>query len=112
MDPGQIDFTLAQFDFAKRNGLIVAIIQDSKTKEVLMQAYMTEEALRLTLATGRVWFWKTSENRLWQKGEKSGNHLIWNSMAVDCDGDAILLTVEVRGDGHACHLNRTSCFRK
>jgi len=93
-----------------RDGLIVAIAIDAKTSEVLMVAYMNEEALARTIATGEGWFWSRSRKQLWRKGDTSGNRLSIREMRVDCDQDAILLKVEVAGDGAACHRGYRSCF--
>src|SRR5258707_9833753 len=92
------------------DGLIVAIAVDAKTRDVLMVAYMNEEALARTIATGEGWFWSRSRKELWRKGDTSGNRLTVREMRVDCDQDAILLTVGVAGDGAACHLGYRSCF--
>jgi phosphoribosyl-AMP cyclohydrolase len=93
-----------------RDGLIVAIAVDATTGEVLMVAYMNEEALARTIATGEGWFWSRSRQELWRKGETSGNRLSVREMRVDCDQDAILLKIEVAGDGAACHRGYRSCF--
>ncbi len=91
-----------------RQGLIPAILQDAETRQVLMVAYMNEEALRRTVETGDAWFWSRSRQELWHKGETSGNFQRVERIQVDCDGDAIL--VNVRPDGPACHTGATSCF--
>ena len=96
-------------DFAKRGGLITAIAQDHASGEILMVAYMNDEAFRATLARGEVVYWSTSRNELWHKGESSGNTQRLVSLRVDCDGDAVVLQVEQRG-GAACHTGRRSCF--
>lgn len=90
------------------NGLVPAIAQDHETAEVLMLAWMTREAVELTLATGRVTYWSRSRQAFWVKGETSGHlqHLV--EMRVDCDRDCLLLLV--RQEGPACHTNRRSCF--
>ena len=85
------------------DGLIVAIAVDAATGDVLMVAHMNEEALARTIATGEGWFWSRSRRELWRKGDTSGNRLAVREMRVDCDQDAILLKVEVAGDGVACH---------
>jgi phosphoribosyl-AMP cyclohydrolase len=92
------------------DGLIVAIAVDAATGEVLMVAYMNEEALRRTIATGEGWFWSRSRQELWRKGDTSGNRLAVHEMRVDCDQDAILLKATVAGDGAACHRGYRSCF--
>lgn len=89
-------------------GLLVAIVQDAGTREVLMQAFMNEEALRLTLETGVAHYYSRSRNKLWKKGETSGNLQRVKSLHVDCDQDAVLLLVEQTGG--ACHEGYRSCF--
>jgi phosphoribosyl-AMP cyclohydrolase len=96
-------------DFSKRGGLITAIAQDHVSGEILMVAYMNEQAFRETLARGEVVYWSTSRNELWHKGESSGNTQRLVELRVDCDGDAVLLRVEQRGEA-ACHTGRRSCF--
>ncbi len=93
-----------------RDGLIVAIAADAATGEVLMVAHMNAEALVRTVETGEAWFWSRSRQKLWRKGEESGNTLAVAEMRVDCDQDAILLKVTVAGDGVACHQGYRSCF--
>lgn len=88
--------------------LVAAIAQDSVNKEVLMVAWMNEEALRATLETGKVTYWSRSRNELWRKGETSGHTQKLISLAYDCDGDAIVLQVEQTGA--ACHTGERSCF--
>ena len=84
-------------DFEKRGGLITAITQDADTGEVLMVAYMNRDSLRRTLETGEAVYWSTSRKRLWHKGEESGNVQVVREIRVDCDGDAILLSVDQHG---------------
>lgn len=91
------------------SGLIAAIAQDINTKEVLMLAWMNEEALHETLATGEAWYWSRSRSALWHKGETSGAIQKVVEIRIDCDQDAILLLVEQTGEG-ACHTGRKSCF--
>ncbi|MDO9044182.1 MAG: phosphoribosyl-AMP cyclohydrolase [Methanobacteriaceae archaeon] len=88
--------------------LITAISQDFKTSEVLMVAYMNEEALNKTLETKKAHYWSTSRNKLWLKGESSGHIQFVEEVRVDCDEDAILL--KVRQEGGACHTGYYSCF--
>ena len=95
-------------DFTKTNGLIPVIIQDSSTLQVLMLGYMNEEAFAKTNAEQRVTFFSRSKNRLWTKGETSGNFLNVESMSLDCDSDSILITV--KAEGPTCHTGSTSCF--
>lgn len=96
-------------DFEKRGGLITAIAQDHATGEILMVAYMNEAAFEKTLELGEVVYWSTSRNELWHKGETSGHVQILKELRVDCDGDAVLVRVEQKGDA-ACHTGKRSCF--
>lgn len=89
-------------------GLIPAIIQDAVSGEVLMLGYMNEESLRMTLESGRTWFWSRSRQELWCKGETSGNRQYVREVRYDCDGDALLIKVEQVGP--ACHTGERSCF--
>ncbi|MHA7129948.1 bifunctional phosphoribosyl-AMP cyclohydrolase/phosphoribosyl-ATP diphosphatase HisIE [Algoriphagus namhaensis] len=95
-------------DFDKMNGLVPAIVQDATSGKVLMQGYMNEEALAKTEQTGQVTFFSRSKNRLWTKGETSGNFMELVSMAVDCDGDSILVKAHPRGP--VCHTGSDTCF--
>ena len=92
------------------DGLIPAIITDSGSGEVLMFAWMNAEALARTIETGLAHFWSRSHDRLWQKGEESGNQLRIVEMRVDCDQDAIWLSAHVEGQGVTCHTGKYSCF--
>ena len=85
-----------------------AIVQDAASGRVLMLAWMDDEAERLTRETGEAWFWSRSRERLWRKGETSGNTLAVEELRDDCDGDALL--VRVRPAGPACHTGSVSCF--
>lgn len=89
-------------------GLLPAIVQDAETSEVLMMAWMNEEALRRTVETGEAHFWSRSRNALWRKGATSGNVLRVQEMRIDCDADSLLL--KVRPAGPACHTGGRSCF--
>ncbi|MBW3079962.1 phosphoribosyl-AMP cyclohydrolase [Bifidobacterium saguinibicoloris] len=89
-------------------GLVAAVIQQYDTHEVLMVGYMNDEALRRTLTTGRVTFWSRSRQEYWRKGDTSGHVQYVKSVALDCDGDALL--VEVDQVGAACHTGKRSCF--
>lgn len=91
-----------------RNGLVPAVVQDSETGEVLMVAYMNEEALKRTLETKRSWFWSRSRQEYWQKGATSGNIQLVHDVRYDCDTDTILLLV--KQIGVACHTGEKSCF--
>lgn len=90
-------------------GLIPAIIQDAQSKAVLMMAYMNKESLTKTIESGETWFWSRSRNRLWHKGETSGNTQKVKEIYTDCDGDTLLILVEPRGP--ACHEGTYTCFR-
>lgn len=98
--------------FDEQSGLVVTIIQDWKTKEVLMQAFMNEESWKKTLASKEVWFWSRSRSCLWHKGETSGNIMAVKEIRFDCDCDSILILTQVQGDGLACHEGRDSCYVK
>ena len=102
------DAFCAVLDFKKQNGLIPAIVQDIKTKQVLMLAYCNEEAVRKSLKTGKSTYFSRSRNELWTKGETSGNTQKLISAKFDCDRDTLLFKVEQKGP--ACHLGRFSCF--
>jgi len=97
-------------DFAKDpDGLVPAIVQDATDGTVLTVAYMDEEALRRTLATGRSWFYSRSRKEYWQKGETSGDRQYVRAVRVDCDGDALVVLVDQHGRG-ACHTGERTCF--
>lgn len=91
-------------------GLVPVVVQDRARGEVLMLAYASREALARTLAEGRAWFFSRSRQRLWRKGETSGNELAVAEVRVDCDGDAVLYLVDPAGP--ACHTGRRSCFHR
>jgi phosphoribosyl-AMP cyclohydrolase len=90
------------------NGLVAAVVQEHGSGHVLMLAWMDDEALHRTLTTGRATYWSRSRREYWVKGETSGHHQRVRSVALDCDGDALLLTVEQTGP--ACHTGAHSCF--
>lgn len=90
------------------NGLIPAIVQEAGSRDVLMLGYMNAEALRRTLTEGRVTFWSRSRQEFWRKGDTSGHVQYVRGAALDCDGDAILVTVDQHGP--ACHTGAHSCF--
>ena len=96
-------------NFDKQNGLIAAIVQDAATKRVLMIGYMNREAFDKTLATRHVTFFSRSRQKLWTKGESSGHFLLLQSIATDCDGDALLVQAQPLGPG-VCHDGYESCF--
>ena len=98
-----------KIDFSKdKDGLVPAIIQDARTKNVLMLGYMNQEAFNKTQDTGKVTFFSRSKNRLWTKGEESGNFLELVSMKVDCDKDTLL--VQVKPFGPTCHTGTDTCW--
>ena len=99
---------ISKLDFQKQGGIIPAIIQDSKTKVVLMLGFMNEEALQETLKRKKVVFWSRTKKRLWQKGEESGNVLTVVSVASDCDNDTLL--IQAIPAGPTCHTGANSCF--
>ena len=97
-----------QIDFKKGNSLVPAVIQDNTTLQVLMVGFMNEEALNRTTKEGRVTFFSRTKNRLWTKGESSGNFLYVKEIKTDCDNDALLIKVDPAGP--VCHTGTTSCF--
>ena len=97
-------------DYSKLSGLIPAVVQDDESGEVLMVGFMNDEALEKTKATGFATFFSRTCNKLWMKGETSGNRLQVTEMLVDCDEDTVLLKVVALGDGVACHTGERSCF--
>lgn len=99
-----------KLNFEKSNGLIPVIIQDDKTLQVLMLGYMNEEAYLLTLKENKVTFFSRSKNRLWTKGESSGNFLHVKDVKIDCDQDTIL--IKARPEGPTCHKGSISCFNE
>ena len=99
---------IEDIDFAKSDGLVPVIVQDVHSKEVLTLAYATKESLELTQKTGNSWFWSRSRNKLWMKGEESGNVQKVKEILVDCDSDAVVYLVEPSGP--ACHTGERMCF--
>jgi phosphoribosyl-AMP cyclohydrolase / phosphoribosyl-ATP pyrophosphohydrolase len=97
-------------DFQKNNGLVPVIIQDNATMQVLMLGYMNEEAFAKTQQEQKVAFFSRSKNRLWTKGETSGNFLLVNEIRVDCDNDTIL--IKATPQGPTCHTGSTTCFNE
>lgn len=93
-----------------KDGLIPAIIQDYKTGEVLMLAYMNKDSLKKTLKIKKTCFWSRSRQKYWVKGETSGNFQIVKAVYYDCDMDTLLIKVRQAGDGVACHTGNRSCF--
>lgn len=96
-------------DFNKGDGLVPVVIQDDQTLEVLMLGYMNAEAFEKTQAKGKVTFFSRTKNRLWTKGEESGNFLFVKSMHIDCDNDTIL--IKAKPIGPTCHTGSRSCFK-
>lgn len=103
------DALLADTHF-NADGLVACIAQQYDTGEVLMMAWMNEDALRETLRTGRVCYWSRSRGKLWRKGESSGQEQHLKDLRLDCDGDTVLALVDQKGV--ACHTGRRSCFYK
>jgi len=99
-------------DFDKQDGLVPGIVQDAKTGEVLMLGFLNPTSYAKTLESGFVTFWSRTRQKLWMKGESSGNRLKIVSTATDCDNDTLLFRVEVEGDGLVCHEGTVSCFTK
>lgn len=91
-------------------GGIAAVATDAETGEVLMLAWMNDEALALTIATGEAHFWSRSRGRIWRKGEESGNVLHVVELRTDCDQDAVWMRVRLTGHGAACHTGHRTCF--
>ena len=102
---------MIELDFNKMGGLIPAIVQDYKTGDVLMLAFMNKEAWETTLSTGKATYYSRSRQELWIKGKTSGNMQVVKEIRIDCDNDTVLLKVEQIG-GAACHLGYKSCFFK
>ncbi|MFY0601490.1 MAG: bifunctional phosphoribosyl-AMP cyclohydrolase/phosphoribosyl-ATP diphosphatase HisIE [Cyclobacteriaceae bacterium] len=101
---------MMDLDFTKGDGLIPAVIQDEVTNKVLMLGYMNEEALAETKSTGKVTFFSRSKNRLWTKGETSGNFLFVKTIMPDCDKDTLL--IKANPVGPACHTGADTCFNE
>jgi phosphoribosyl-AMP cyclohydrolase len=99
-----------KLDFAKMDGLLPAIVQDAASGEVLMVGFVNETSYARTVETGFVTFWSRTRQKLWMKGETSGNRLRVVSATTDCDQDTLLFRVVVEGDGLVCHEGTVSCF--
>ena len=99
-------------DFDKMQGLVPAIVQDAANGEILMLGFMNKEAWNKTASGGYVTFYSRTRNKLWTKGETSGNRLKVVSASTDCDFDSLLIKVEVEGEGMVCHEGTRSCFTK
>ena len=106
------DFGKPAVDFAKMDGLVPGIVQDAKTGEMLMLGFLNEISYVKTLESGFVTFWSRTRQKLWMKGETSGNRLRVVSASTDCDNDTLLFRVEVEGDGLVCHEGTVSCFTR
>jgi len=104
--------TETTIDFAKMDGLAPGIVQDARTGQVLMLGFLNEESWRKTKETGFVTFWSRTRQKLWMKGETSGNRLRIVDVSTDCDQDALLFRVDVEGDGLVCHEGTVSCFTR
>ena len=106
--PSNLDPKIAERLLRNDAGLVPAIVQEHGTGAVLMLAWMDDEALHRTLTTGRATYWSRSRNEYWVKGETSGSHQYVRGVALDCDGDTLLVTVEQVGA--ACHTGNHTCF--
>jgi phosphoribosyl-AMP cyclohydrolase len=102
----------AKIDFAKMDGLVPGVVQDAKTGEVLMLGFLNAASYAKTQESGFVTFWSRTREKLWMKGETSGNRLRVITAATDCDNDTLLFRVEVEGDGLVCHEGTVSCFTR
>lgn len=100
-----------QIDFKKMNGLVPTIIQDNITNEIYMLGYMSEESLIKSIETNFVYFWSRSRNKLWMKGEVSGNKFKIENIYIDCDKDTLLIKITLLGSG-ACHTGKRTCFNE
>jgi phosphoribosyl-AMP cyclohydrolase len=98
-------------DFTKLDGLVPAVIQDADSGEVLMVGFMNDTALEKTKKTGFATFYSRSRQKLWTKGETSGNKLAVQEILIDCDDDTVLVKVKRMGDGNVCHTGARTCFR-
>lgn len=106
----EIEDFVKKVDFGKAKELVPVVVQDASNDRVLMQAFMNEEALQLTLASGRMHFWSRSRGRIWLKGEESGHYSLLQNAILDCDNDAILF--KVQQIGAVCHTGRETCFHR
>jgi phosphoribosyl-ATP pyrophosphohydrolase/phosphoribosyl-AMP cyclohydrolase len=104
--------SLPEIDFEKMDGLVPGVVQDNSTGEVLMVGFLNPVSYAKTLETGFVTFWSRTRQKLWMKGESSGNRLRVVSAATDCDNDTLVFKVVVEGDGLVCHEGTVSCFTK
>ena len=111
-DAPAIDFEKPMIDFEKMDGLVPGIVQDARSGEVLMLGFLNPVSYAKTLESGFVTFWSRTRQKLWMKGETSGNRLRVISASTDCDNDTLLFRVEVEGDGLVCHEGTVSCFTR
>lgn len=102
------DKFINKLDFVKRDGFIPVVVQDIKTKDILMLAYANRIAIENTVKTGNAWFWSNSRKKLWMKGEESGNIQEVKDILVDCDHDSVIYLVDSKKP--ACHTGNRSCF--
>ncbi len=110
LDENEIKAFIEKVNFGKGNGFVPVVVQDASNNRVLMHAYMNEEALRLTLASGRMHFWSRTKGRIWMKGEESKHYSLVQNAILDCDDDAILF--KVQQIGAVCHTGEETCFYK
>ncbi len=103
---------MSDIDFEKMGGLIPAVLQDADNGEVLMVGFMNAESYAVTLQTGYATFFSRTRNKLWTKGETSGNRARVMSAVTDCDRDTLLLRVQLEGEGLMCHQGTRSCFNE
>jgi len=96
-------------DFAKGGGIVPVVVQDHETLDVLMLAYMNEQAFNLTRETGKAHYYSRSRDKLWLKGEESGHFQVVHDILVDCDNDTLILKIDQQGGG-ACHMGYRTCF--
>jgi phosphoribosyl-AMP cyclohydrolase len=99
-------------DFEKMDGLVPGIVQDARTGQVLMVGFLNDQSYKKTLESGFVTFWSRTRQKLWMKGETSGNRLRIVDVSTDCDRDTLLFRVTVDGDGLVCHEGTISCFTR
>jgi phosphoribosyl-ATP pyrophosphohydrolase/phosphoribosyl-AMP cyclohydrolase len=111
-DTPTIDLAKPRIDFEKMDGLVPGIVQDANTGEVLMLGFLNSDSYAKTLESGFVTFWSRTRQKLWMKGETSGNRLRIVSASTDCDNDTLLFRVNVEGDGLVCHEGTVSCFTR
>jgi phosphoribosyl-ATP pyrophosphohydrolase/phosphoribosyl-AMP cyclohydrolase len=111
-DTPTIDLDKPVIDFAKMDRLVPGIVQDAATGEVLMLGFLNSVSYAKTLESGFVTFWSRTRQKLWMKGETSGNRLRIVTASTDCDNDTLLFRVQVEGDGLVCHEGTVSCFTR